>query len=93
MAEGREIGELAHEEEDSGESDDDSGTDPEELTGPPEPKRSRKHSGAATYRTKFNPDWKKEFSFVTSVSKDPYRYVHVSFAKGRISRVHYWGWG
>jgi len=52
-----EICELAHEEDSSG-SDNDSGTDPEEVTGPPEPKRSRKHSRAATYRTKFNPDWK-----------------------------------
>ena len=50
-------------------------TDREELTGPPEPKRSRKakHTGAAKYRTKFNSDWKKEFPFVTSVPQDPYR--------------------
>ena len=57
-------------------SDEDFGTDCEELAGPPEPKRSRKWQGAATYRTKFNPDWKKEYPFITSVSKDPYRYVN-----------------
>ena len=74
MAEGAEIRLLAHENS-SGSDTDDSGTDREELLGPPELKRSRRHSGAATYRTKFNPDWKKEFPFVTSVSKDPYRYV------------------
>ena len=77
MAECSEIRELAH--EDSSGSDNDSGTDHEELTGPPEPKRSRKHSGAATYRTNFNPDWKKQFPFVTSVPKDPYRYVYGIF--------------
>ena len=55
MAEGREICELAHEEDSNG-SDNDSGTDPEELTGLQEPKRLQKHSGAATYGTKFNPD-------------------------------------
>ena len=55
MAEGREICEVAHEEDSNG-SDNDSGTDPEELTGLQEPKRLQKHSGAATYGTKFNPD-------------------------------------
>ena len=86
MAESREISR----EEDSSGSDNDLGTDAEELAGPPEPKQSRKHSGAAMYRTKFNPDWKKEFPFIISVSKDPYRYVYCSFAEGRISKVHYW---
>ena len=52
MAEGSEIRELAH--EDSNGSNNDTGTDHEELTGPLEPKRLRKHSGAATYRMKFN---------------------------------------
>jgi len=80
MAEGREIGELAHEEEDSGESDNDSGTDPEELTGPPEPKRSRKHSGAATYRTKFNPDWK------SSPSLPPCLRIHTDFGAIHVTK-------
>ena len=33
----------------------------------------RKWSGAATYKTKFNRTWIKEFSFVASVRDDPYR--------------------
>ena len=41
--------------EDSYESDND---DCEDFTWPPESKQSRKLSGAATYRTKFNPEWK-----------------------------------
>ena len=51
----------------------DSKTNCKDLTRPPEPKRSRKHSGATTYRAKFNADWKKESPLVTSVSQDPYR--------------------
>ena len=39
----------------------------------PESKRSRKWSGAATYRTKFNQSWVKEFPFISAVHKDPYR--------------------
>ena len=58
--------------EDSYESDND---DREDFTQAPESKKSRKHSGAATYRTKFNPEWKKEFPFITSVSNDTYRYA------------------
>ena len=85
MAESQEI---AHEEDSSG-SDNDLGTDCEELAGPPEPKRSRKHSGAGMYQTKFKPDWKKQFPFITSVFKHPYRYFHGSFAKGRTSKVCY----
>ena len=41
---------------------------------PPKPKKSRKLSGAATYKTKFNSAWIKEYPFVTSVPGDPYRY-------------------
>ncbi len=41
--------------------------------GEPESKRSRKWSGAATYKTKFNRAWTKEFPFITSIHKDPYR--------------------
>ena len=44
-----------------------------ESEGEPKSKRSRKWSGAATYQTKFSPAWTKEVSFITSVSKDPYR--------------------
>ena len=41
---------------------------------PPEPKKSRKLSGAATYKTNFNSAWIKEYPFITSVPGDPYRY-------------------
>lgn len=40
---------------------------------PPKSKKFRKLAGAATYKTKYNPAWKKEFPFITSVSGDPYR--------------------
>lgn len=40
---------------------------------PPDAKKSRKYAGAAKYHTKFQTDWKKEFPFITSVPKDPYR--------------------
>ena len=74
MAEGFDAPDLARTVSSGSECD----TDREEFTDhPPEPKRSRKHCGAATYRAKFNPDWKKEFSFVTSVSQDPYRQVTI----------------
>ena len=43
----------------------------EELAQPPNPKQPRKDSGAAKYHMKFNPDWKKEFPFVSGVSWDP----------------------
>lgn len=46
-----------------------------ESDGEPEAKRSRKWLGAATYRTKFNRVWTKEFPFITSVPKNPYRLV------------------
>lgn len=41
----------------------------------PDLKRSRKWSGAATYKTKFSDTWIAEFPFISSVSKDPYRYI------------------
>ena len=47
----------------------------EELARPPHPKQPRKDSGAEKYLTKFNPDWKKEFPFVSGVSQDPHRYA------------------
>ena len=37
------------------------------------PSKTRKLDGAASYRTKFNTDWKKEFDFITRVPGDPYR--------------------
>lgn len=40
---------------------------------PPRPKKTRKIAGAATYKTKVNPVWKKEFPFITSVTGDLYR--------------------
>ena len=53
--------------------DTDDGGSERELS-PPKFKM-KKLTGAATYRTKFNQDWKKEFSFVKSVRGDPYRLV------------------
>lgn len=41
---------------------------------PPPCKMSmRKFHGAATYKSKYNPAWKKEFPFIDSVSGDLYR--------------------
>ena len=42
---------------------------------PPKPKMAKKLLGAATYDTKFNPNWTKEYSFITSVPSDPYRLI------------------
>ena len=42
--------------------------------GPPSAK-TRKLEGAASYKSKFNVDWKKEFDFITNVPGDPYRQV------------------
>ena len=39
----------------------------------PDPKRSRKWSGAATYKTKFSKTWISEFPFISSVRGDQYR--------------------
>ena len=52
-------------------SDSDTESDSESDSRPPWSKRAQ--AGAATYRTKFNSDWKKEFPFITLVNKDPYR--------------------
>ena len=43
---------------------------------PPRPIKSRKLSGAATYKSKFNSAWIKEYPFITSVPGDPYRYIN-----------------
>lgn len=61
------------EQESESEADSEESDTDHETSGPPKPKRSRKYSGVATYQTKFNPSWKKEFPFITSVIKDPYR--------------------
>ena len=58
-------------------SDTDTEKHAEDSLGPSAPKKSRKFSGAATYKTKFKPVWKKEFPFVTSVQGDPFRLVLV----------------
>ena len=42
---------------------------------PPKPKMAKKLLGAATYKTKFNLNWTKEYSFITSVPSDPYRLI------------------
>ena len=70
MAETSGYRELVEEQSSGSESE----TDREDFTRSPETKRTRKNCGAATYKTRFNSDWKKEFTFITSVPKDPYRY-------------------
>ena len=62
--------------------DSDSETELESMA--PEPKRLRS-GGAASYRTKFNPVWKKEFPFATSVPNDPYRSIITSYTFFRIA--------
>ena len=42
---------------------------------PPRPKKCRKLSGAATYKSRFNSAWIKEYPFITSVPGDPWRYI------------------
>ena len=46
---------------------------------PPRPKKLRKLAGAATYKSRFNSAWIKEYPFITSVSGDPYRYCIFGF--------------
>ena len=52
---------------------DDSGSENPHLP----PTKTRKLAGSATYRTKFHPEWKKEFNFITNVPGDPYRYDRI----------------
>ena len=52
-----------------------SSSESEHDLSPPKTKRTKKFTGAATYKTKFNLDWKKEFPFITSVQNDLYRYM------------------
>ena len=47
--------------------------DSEEEARPPLSKK-KAIAGAATYKTKFKDDWKKEFPFISSVYGDPYRF-------------------
>jgi len=54
---------------------------------PPKPKMAKKLLGAATYKTKFNPSWTKEYSFITSVPSDPYRLI-ISFVIDSYSHLH-----
>ena len=54
----------------------DSGSDSDtewEIESLSNPKKSRKPDRAATYRTKFNPAWVKDFPFITSVPGERYR--------------------
>lgn len=46
----------------------------EESDGHLPPTKTRKLEGAASYKTKFHRDWKKEFDFVTNIPGDPYRF-------------------
>ena len=68
--------ETDYRQDDDLDSSEDSSSDSEEYASteeaavPLKPKQFRKYSGAAKYRTKFNSEWK--FSFITSVSQDPY---------------------
>lgn len=47
--------------------------DPGSSTSAPTTKKKRSSSGAATYKTKFNKAWSKEFNFISAVRSDPYR--------------------
>lgn len=47
------------------------------------PPPKKKYTGAARYQTKFNNEWKREFSFVTSVPGDLYRLVSFCFEMHR----------
>ena len=51
----------------------DSESDEETSAAGPPLTKTRKLEGAASYRTKFNFDWKKEFDFINNVPGDPYR--------------------
>ena len=50
-------------------------SDSESFSHPPSSKKPRKLDGCAKYPTKFRPEWKKEFNFITNVPGDPYRYI------------------
>ena len=56
-----------------------SSSESEHDLSPPKTKKAKKFTGAATYKTKFNLDWRKEFPFITSVQNDPYRYDVMCF--------------
>ena len=45
----------------------------EEELGPSALKYRKKLQGAATYKSKFNPEWMKEFPFICPVKGDLYR--------------------
>lgn len=51
----------------------------DEEPGPSSPKYRKKIQGAATYKSKFNPAWIKEFPFIGPVRGDIYRYVSYQF--------------
>ena len=50
-----------------------SDSDVESNTEAPDPKKSKRFTGAAKYKTKFNKVWIDEFPFISSVHRDPYR--------------------
>ena len=49
--------------------DSESDSDLSDILHPP---KTRKLEGAASYRTKFRSEWKKDFNFITNVPGDPY---------------------
>ena len=58
---------------------DDSCFEVEGTVSPPKTKKAKlsKFSGAAKYKTRFNPDWTKEFPFISSVSGDQCRLANM----------------
>ena len=48
---------------------------------------ARKNSGAARYKSKFNPEWKKKYSFIVEVKNDKHSF-HCTVCKRDISCGH-----
>ena len=48
---------------------------------------TRKNSGAARYKSKFNPEWKKKYSFIVEVKNDNHSF-HCTICKRDISCGH-----
>ena len=48
---------------------------------------ARKNSGAARYQSKFNPEWKKKYSFIVEVKNDNHSF-HCTICKRDISCGH-----
>ena len=48
---------------------------------------AKKNSGAARYKSKFNPEWKRKYSFIVEVKNDKHRF-HCTVCKHDISCGH-----